>query len=188
MKLFSSLLLPALLGTASALSDATVYLFDGSERPTTSTTPSLTPEQARLVFAQRLGTSQYHGLGDATESTISYINQFGGAHESLFQHPAKDKAAELVLIVEGVSTKAAEAWSSFEPAFTIAKAPSMNANKRLVADLRAQLGLGEAQCEKEDLESAVNPLNPTCWNGRSKIVHFDLTTGMVYILQFDLDS
>jgi len=178
MKLLTSLLLPALIGTASAVSDATVYLFQGDELPNTSNTPSLTPEQARLVFAQRLGTSKYHGLGDASESTISYINQFGGRQESLFLDSAKDKASELVMIVEGVSSKSAkpllDAWSSFKPAFTIAGPPSMNANKRLVADLLEQLGSEDSKCEDQELESAINPLDSTCWNGRSKAIYFDL--------------
>src|SRR2546421_11920297 len=94
--------------SVSAASEATVYLFTGGdERPTTSNPPTLSPEQARLVFAQRLGASQYHGLGDASESTLSYINKFGGHGKSLFQDSVEDKAAELVMIIEGVSTKTA---------------------------------------------------------------------------------
>jgi hypothetical protein len=178
MKLLTSLLLPAFIGAASAATEATVYLFQGEEWPNSSTPPALSPEQARLVFAQRLGTSRYHGLGDASESTISYINQFGGHPDTLFQDAAGDKAAELVMIVEGVPSKAAEpllnAWSSLKPAFTITEAPSMKANKKLVSDLRKQLGSEKKKCNEEDLESAINPLDSTCWNGRSKIIHIDL--------------
>lgn len=178
MKLLTSLLLPVFIGAASAVSDATVYLFQGKEWPNSSNPPSLSPEQARLVVAQRLGTSQYHGLGDASEATISYINKFGGSRGSLFQDAAGDKAAELVMIVEGASSKAAgpllNAWSSFKPAFTITEAPSMTATKRLVSDLRQQLGLDEQKCNVEDLESAINPLDSTCWNGRSKVILFDI--------------
>jgi hypothetical protein len=174
MKLSRSLLLPVIIGAASALSDASVYIFQGGEWPNTSTPPTLTPEQARLVFAQRLGASRYHKLGDADERTLAYINKFGGDGESLF-HDVKDKAAELVLIVEGVSSNTAksllEAYSSLTPAFTISTPPSLSANKRLVDDLHQQCGQGSKACALED---AVNPFNAECWNGKSKIIHFDL--------------
>lgn len=183
MKLSTSLLLPALIGAASATSDAAVYLFQGDDWPNDSNPPSLTPEQARLIFAQRLGTSRYHGLGDASESTLSYINQFGGRQESLFDDSSKDKAAELVLIVEGFSRETAapllKAWSSFKPAFTVAEPPSIFANHNLVVDLQEQYGPEDSKCEDQDLESAINPLDATCWSGRSKVIHFDLSNKMV---------
>jgi len=157
------------------LSDASVYIFQGDEWPNASTPPTLTPEQARLVFAQRLGASRYHKLGDADERTLAYINKFGGNGDSLFHEAGKDKAAELVLIVEGVSSNTAEplleAWSSLTPAFTISAPPSLTANKRLVEDMDQQCGKGSKTCAFED---AVNPFNAECWNGKSKIVHFDL--------------
>merc|ERR1712093_458352 len=93
MKLTTSFLLPLLVGAASAITDASVYIFDAAKRPSTSP-PSLSPEQARLVFAQRLGASQYHGIGDASEVTLSYVNRFGGPQESLFQDKT-DKVAEI---------------------------------------------------------------------------------------------
>jgi hypothetical protein len=180
MKLSTSLLLPILVGTAAALSDASVYIFQKDDSPNTSSAPLLSPEQARLVFAQRLGTSQYHGLGDATEATLSYINKFGGRRESLFENAADDKVPELVLIVEGVSPKTAapllEAWSTIEPAFHIRKAPSMTANKRLVSDLNQQSGQGKQKCELRD---DINPFDAACWNGKSKVVHFDLGSAKV---------
>ncbi|KAL2063249.1 hypothetical protein VTL71DRAFT_5054 [Oculimacula yallundae] len=175
MKLTSSFLLPALIGAVSAATDANVYIFDGARRTATNT-PTLSPEQARLVFAQRLGTSQYHGIGDASESTLSYINEFGGQHESLFQETTEDKAAELVLIVEGVSSETAEPllkeWSQVEPAFTMSQPPSMVANKKLVSDLQKQAGQGGQDCS---FENAINPFGD-CWNGRSNAIHFDLAS------------
>jgi hypothetical protein len=176
MKLSASLLLPALLGAVSAASDATVYLFQGDEWPNTSKPPTLLPEQARLVFAQRLSISQYHGLGDASETTLSYINQFGGRRDSLFEDSTKDKAAELMIIVEGVSSKTAEPllneWSSINPAFTIANPPSLKANKKLFLDLHQQSGQKAHNCPLED---AINPFNEACWNGKSKVMHVDLS-------------
>ena len=175
MKLSISFLLPILLGTASASSNATVYIFQGDEWPNTSKPPTLSPEQARLVFAQRLGVAQYHGLEDASESTLSYINKFGGNRNSLFQDSPKDKARELMLIVEGGSSQTAEpllnAWSSINPTFTIANPPSLKANKKLVGDLNQQSGQKGQNCPFED---AINPFDEACWNGQSKVMHLDL--------------
>ncbi|KAG0651317.1 putative endoplasmic reticulum membrane [Hyphodiscus hymeniophilus] len=177
MKLTSRLLLPALIGAASATSDAKVYLFQGHEWPSTSKPPTLSPEEARLVFAQRLGISQYHGIGDASESAIAHINTFGGRQESIFQDSARDKAAELVLVVQGVSSKTAEpllsAWSSIAPAFTISNPPASKSNLRFVEDLQRQVGQGRACVLADD----INPFNHMCWNGRmTKAIHLNLST------------
>ncbi|TVY51398.1 putative endoplasmic reticulum membrane protein [Lachnellula cervina] len=168
----SATLLPALLGVASAASEpASVYILQASESPS-SNPPTLTPEQARLVIAQRLSISQYHGLGDVSDSTLSYINRFGGQYKaSLFEDAAsQDQATELVLVVEGVSKAQLKNWGSLRPAFTISNPPSPPANKKLVLDLNKQAG------EKEDcaLEDAINPYEVKCWNGKSKVIHFDL--------------
>ncbi|TVY42275.1 putative endoplasmic reticulum membrane protein [Lachnellula occidentalis] len=168
----STTLLPALLGAASAASEAaSVYILQGSESPS-SNPPTLTPEQARLVLAQRLSISQYHGLGDVSDSTLSYINNFGGQQRgSLFEDAAsQDQASELVLVVEGVSKTHLRTWQSLKPAFFMSNPPSSPANKKLALDLNKQAG------EKEDcaLEDAINPFEVKCWNGKSKVIHFDL--------------
>lgn len=171
----STALLPALVATASAASEpASVYIF-GASSANPSNPPSLTPEQARLVFAQRLGVSQFHGLGDVSASTLKYINHFGGRQEeALFGDASRDQAAELVLVVEGVSKKSAEpllsAWESIKPAFTISSPPATSANKKLVLDLNKQAG-EQQECALED---AINPYEVKCWSGKSKVIHFDV--------------
>lgn len=178
MKLSAGLLLPALIGTASAaaaVSDAKVYLFQGQEWPSASNPPTLSPEEARLVFAQRLGVSQYHGIGDASESTLAHINTFGGLQKSIFQDSGRDKAAELVLLVQGVSSKTAEpllsAWSSINPAFKISHAPSPKLNLRLMEDLQRQVG----QVKDCFFEDTINPFNDKCWDGKSKAIFMDVS-------------
>lgn len=175
MKLSAGLFLPALIGAASAVvSDASVYIFQGQEWPSTSNPPTLSPEEARLVFAQRLGVSQYHSIGDASESTLAHINTFGGRQESIFQDSGRDKAAELVLFVQGVSSKTAEpllsAWSSINPAFTISNVPSPKANLRLIEDLQRQVG----QVKGCFFEDTINPFNDKCWDGKTKAIFMDL--------------
>lgn len=169
MKLSARLLLPAVLGAAlvSAFNDGSVFIFQGDEWPNSLNPPTLSPEEARLVFAQRLGVSQYHGIGDASESTLAHINTFGGGQDSIFQDSRQDKAAELVLLVQGVSSRTAkpliDAWSSYKPAFKISNAPSANANQRFIEDLQQQLG----QTKSCPLEDAINPFNDKCWDGKA---------------------
>ncbi|KAH8648088.1 hypothetical protein BGZ60DRAFT_521221 [Tricladium varicosporioides] len=180
MRLSTSLLVPALIGAASATSPASVYIFEGNDQTNPSKAPTLSPEQARLVLAQRLGASQYHGLGDASDSTISYINQFGGKKESLFLDVEQDQTPELVLIVDGMNEATNEAlksaWAStktkISPAFYISSPPPLKANEKLISDLNQQLHQ-EQHCP---IELAINPYENRCWtnDGRSKVVHLDL--------------
>jgi hypothetical protein len=174
MKLLTSLLVPAFIGAASAAVSADVYILQGKESSSPSNPTTLNPEQARLVLAQRLGSSRYHDLSSADETTLSYINQFGGAHESLFEDVPTDKAAELVLIVEGVDKNVAglllDSWGSPRPSFSILSPPSMRENQKLVEDLNKQCG----QAKDCKLEDAINPFDIKCWNGKSKVIHYDL--------------
>ena len=174
MRFSTSLILPVLITAASATPDAVAYLFQGDEILSTSQPPKLSTEQARLVIAQRLGASKYHDLGDASEATLSYINKFGGQPKAIFQDIVSDEAAELVVIVEGVSASSREqlvaAWSSQEPAFTISNPPSMVANLKLREDLSLQVG-DDKSCPLWD---SINPFGADCWSGKSKIIHFDL--------------
>ena len=177
MKLTSRLFVPVLIGATSAALDASVYLFEGHEWPSTSKPPTLSTEEAGLVFAQRLGVSQYHGIGDASESALTYINTFGGRQGSIFQDSGRDKAAELVLVVQDVSSKTAEpllsAWSSITPAFTISNPPTSKSNLRFVEDLQRQVGQGKACVIEDD----INPFNHMCWNGKTtKAIYMNLST------------
>lgn len=177
MRLSSSLLLQALISAASAISDASVYIVQGDKLPEFSTPPTLSPAEARLVFAQRLGVSEYHGLGDASEETLSYINAFGGRQESLFSDLAQDKAAELVVMVEGISSEAAEPilkrWTLNKPEFTISNPPSTSSNIRLATELQAHIGPSSSECS---VEEQINPFQKNCFEGKSKIMHLDLKT------------
>jgi hypothetical protein len=176
MRLPTGLLLPLLAGAASAISDAKVYLFQDDEWSKPSDPPVLSPEDARLVFAQRLGVSQYHSLDDAGEDTLAYINRFGGRQNRLFEAGRRDnKAAELVIFAEGASTKKGEtianAWSSVRPAFTISNPPSSSENLELVLNMERQLGLHKLDCT---FEENIDPRNWPCWKGKSKITQIDL--------------
>lgn len=175
MRLSVGLLLPLFAGATSAVLDAKVYMFQGDEWPNASDPPALSPEETRLVFAQRLGVSQFHSLDDASENTLSYINRFGRRQKQLFEAGGDDKPAELILFVEGTSAENAgpflNAFSSMQPAFTISNPPSSSENLELVFNMDRQLGPDIPECTLED---DVNPSNQRCWKGKSKIIQIDL--------------
>ncbi|QSZ36407.1 hypothetical protein DSL72_006284 [Monilinia vaccinii-corymbosi] len=177
MKLSSSFLLPLLASTACAASDsARAFVFEGQQWPNNQASPpALSPNEARLVLAQRLGVSEFHDVGSVDSSAIKHINKFGGQSRSIFEDAPKDRAAELVMIVEGVSEETAgpllSAWSSIKPAFTISNPPSIRATQKLAGDLELQVG----EAKKCSLDDAINPFADECWSGKSKIMHLDLS-------------
>lgn len=66
--------------------------------------PSISPNTARLLLAQRLGLSQYHSLDDANGATLHILNTFGGKQEQVFRDKEQVGGAEkLLLILDGVS-------------------------------------------------------------------------------------
>lgn len=88
----------------AGFSSAYVYTFDGSlKHQPISEPPLVSPTAARLIFAQRLGLSQYHAIDRADENTIELINRFGGTHDLIFNDRNEGIANQKVLIfVENV--------------------------------------------------------------------------------------
>jgi hypothetical protein len=85
----------------AALPEAYVYLSDGRQQYHTKP-PSISPHEARLLFAQRLGLSSYHSLGDVSESTLEHLNLYGGAQKQLFHEEQWQSLSRLLAVVEGV--------------------------------------------------------------------------------------
>jgi hypothetical protein len=175
MKLPVSLVLPLLIGAAQAASEtAKVYIFQEPEYPTSSTAPTLTPEEARLVIAQRLGVSRYHGLSGVSDDALTYINTFGGPQSQLFTNDAQEGRSQLVLLIDnvtpGLAMRYEEVWAPIQPAFKILNPPSRTANLELVRDLHEQNPsiAGGRTCT---IGQNINPFNEQCWPGRSKILH-----------------
>lgn len=110
MRLSGSFVAPSLLGLAAAAApQARVFVqdLDAPAHLGTQTAPTLSPDTARLVFAQRLGLSQYHSLKHTDDDTIQYINDFGGSRHQLFDDDQfGDEAKHVMLVVEGVKDTA----------------------------------------------------------------------------------
>lgn len=83
----------------AASPEAHVYLNAGSHdkggKP-----PSISASDARLLFAQRLGLSQYHSLGDVDEKTLRLLNEYGDWPKSLLRSVQDPR--RLLVLVEGV--------------------------------------------------------------------------------------
>ena len=101
--LLGFLWLSSALEACTVAAEAFVYT---SDVPLSSNaeTPSISPNTARLLFAQRLGLSQYHSLEGADESTLDILNTYGGKQQQLFTHEEHTRSNDrLLLIVEGVT-------------------------------------------------------------------------------------
>jgi hypothetical protein len=171
MKLSKSLLLPAVLGTASAaLDSADVYLLQGKEWPSQSTPPTLSPGTAALVVAQRLGISQYYNLDDATDEALNHINTFGGSQHQLFSNNVENDARpQLLLMIDKAPSAAVDAFKKVNPAFKISSPPSDSASVQFLSDVQAQIGRS-AVANSCSLEDRTNPFMGSCWNGKTSVV------------------
>ena len=97
--LWASAALEAYTVTGKAL----LYTSESWSRQAPVEPPSISPQTARLLLAQRLGLSRYHSLQDADERTLEVLNTHGGEQQQIFAPEETLQAAEkLLLIVEGV--------------------------------------------------------------------------------------
>ena len=103
MKLLAGFLWTA-LGACSVAAEALIYTSDVPPPASRAGTPSISPNTARLLLAQRLGLSQYHSLEDADESTLDVLNTYGGKQQQLFTHEEHIRSNDrLLLVVDGVT-------------------------------------------------------------------------------------
>lgn len=87
--------------TYAASPEALIYTFPESSHGQ-SRTPTISPNDARLLFAQRLGLSEYHSLGDVDQETLELLNVYGGQQKSIFDDAPKDGPRRLLLFIDGV--------------------------------------------------------------------------------------
>jgi hypothetical protein len=73
--------------------------------------PTVSPETARLIIAQRLGLSRFHSIEHADAETIRHINEFGGRQPKLFGEEDADRSrAHLLVWVENAEQDEATGW------------------------------------------------------------------------------
>jgi hypothetical protein len=177
MRLPASLVLPLLVAAGQAASEpAKVYILQKPEFPTSSTIPTLTPEEAKLVIAQRLGSSQLYSLSDASDDALAHINAFGGPQKRLFANDDQDERSQLLIVIENVTPEVAaryqKEWAPIKPAFEISTPPSKTANERLISDVSEEKPSMEFNPECRITRNDV-PSNKRCWPGKSKTLQFN---------------
>ncbi|KAG7152139.1 hypothetical protein HYQ46_012035 [Verticillium longisporum] len=139
----------ALAGFTSALQPADVYILQ-SKQASTSETPSLPRQVARLILLQRLAPEAWtDSLNDipedvTTETAVSYINRFGKSPQPLFDNKATSEPSQLLVMLEGISTEDAKSLKKTlkgsSPAFEVNDAPSSVANHNLAQSDMASAG------------------------------------------------
>ncbi|KAK7545535.1 hypothetical protein IWX49DRAFT_563483 [Phyllosticta citricarpa] len=154
MKLPLSFTVSSLLGlvvpVVSSASLGHVYLHDLSAPPANrDTAPTLTPDTARLIFAQRLGLSQYHNIKTIDNDAVRYINDFGGDRHRLFgQDQLVDESKQVMVVVEGVKggagmTDPTKLQSNadeiaLDSSFSVSNPPTAEDDSRLLQDFMIQ--------------------------------------------------
>ncbi|KAK8162674.1 hypothetical protein IWX90DRAFT_436044 [Phyllosticta citrichinensis] len=154
MKLPHSFAAPSLLGLVvplvSSASLGHVYLHDLSAPPANlDAAPALTPDTARLIFAQRLGLSQYHNIKTVDNDAVQYINDFGGDRHRLFgQDQFVDDRKQVMVVVEGVkggeckvktlSLQANADGTALDSSFSVSNPPTVEDDSRLLQDFMIQ--------------------------------------------------
>ena len=107
MKLSGGVLFALLTSYAAATAAPSghVFVFDPvRDHAAPTQAPSLSPEAARLILAQRLGVSQYHSIEDVeNEDLISHLNEYGGTQELFADDRTQDRSyAHALVWIEGI--------------------------------------------------------------------------------------
>ncbi|CAN8101525.1 unnamed protein product [Discula destructiva] len=173
MRLLNRLALAGLAGLASAATSdpAEVYILSkSSTSSSSSSTPQLPRHLAKQIFVQRLGGDINFSDLESTydiDDAVSHITQYGKAPKPLFGDAASaaDVApSQLLIVFEGVTEENSKELrrqlkdQSSSPAFTVADAPSAQANARLID---VELSGFSKSC---DMAAAINPYD-SCWDG-----------------------
>ncbi|ROT39645.1 hypothetical protein SODALDRAFT_331754 [Sodiomyces alkalinus F11] len=172
----------ALAGLTTALQPqpADVYLLQ-SKPASSSEAPSIPRQLARLVLLQRLapegGVGSLDEIPDglSDERAVVYLNQFGKAPQPLFDDAAASEPSQLLIMLEGITAEAGqklkEALSGLFPAFRVSDTPSSVANRDFIQQDLLLAGVSKSECE---LETAINPLEEECFDGKASVASFDV--------------
>ncbi|KAJ9669100.1 hypothetical protein H2201_000926 [Coniosporium apollinis] len=194
MKLSISLAASALLSTAVARTSGPaglVYTYDpaDSHSHAASDPQSVTPETARLIFAQRAGLSHSYSLQDAGEREIQQINELGSPRQQLFGGEPEDEGRRIFVLVDGVQDM--NDFFKNPPkgvkSFKIPDAPSAECNKRLYDEFESQAGsLPWAQdWRREDIIIPIDRMMIVSLNKEPVSLSHIATPGRITLMHFD---
>lgn len=94
--------LKSLLLLASVVSADVARVFLSGHSESQAEPRTLSPSDARLVIARRLGLSDFHSLRDANDATIEALNLLSGKPQPLFNgNNQVDPVPKAIFVVEG---------------------------------------------------------------------------------------
>ncbi|KAF2869525.1 hypothetical protein BDV95DRAFT_498359 [Massariosphaeria phaeospora] len=143
MKLSWSFIASSLYCSAAASQLGHVYIHDSVPNAAPQSPPSVTPETARLILAERLGLSYFHSIESSNDEAIQQINAYGGRQPRLRLLGGGDAGrtkAQVLIWVDDVEdvNDIIQAPSSYSTAFTISSPPLAPDNDRLIQDFILQ--------------------------------------------------
>ena len=172
-------LVSALAGLSVASQQAAkVYMLPN---PDDDSNPSIPSSVARLIFAQRfdpltseLSTDSLPKNVDKYD-TLSWINQYGKAPQSLFSDESASSSKQLLIFLEGMTEDQlsdTENTLGKKPSFTISDPPcSKGVDKWISQDLRQAGVTNKALCT---LEAAKNTNDKKCWSGDNAVLRYNV--------------
>ncbi|KAL8955303.1 MAG: hypothetical protein Q9183_006701, partial [Haloplaca sp. 2 TL-2023] len=156
MRLSASLTWATCLSALQAVaSPAYIYVTGSTDKATPQT---LSPVNARLLLARRLGLSKYHSLENAEDSTLKILNDYGGEQRTLLSEEEQWSGDRRNLVVVddvedldgeytqhslqvGPYTESAPALVASiksKPVFTMPQSPQASDNLQFMKDLDKQ--------------------------------------------------
>ncbi|KAB8611426.1 hypothetical protein FH972_025931 [Carpinus fangiana] len=151
-----SLLAPLLLAAPAAARLAHVYIADPN--PSSASVPSFSASTARLIFARRLGLSQFHSLTqeDAHGEAIPALNVYGGVSDGLFGSKSAAPSRSLVFVegYEDHNEILPEELIKNTMRFSIDAVPTPQENAKLIQDLQDQHTVLRAQQTQSSFSSS----------------------------------
>lgn len=172
---------------AAAQHAAEVYILPA---PESASSTSISPSTARLILLQRLASNgkgpSFSDVPDDSdpEDLMSLMNTFAKESFQLFADEERVFPNQLVVMLEGMTDaqfKEIGIALEAQPAFTIPNPPSADAHETLVKNDFYNVGITNAH--KCSLDQVINPLEETCWSGKSTVAKYDVSKviGMAFL-------
>lgn len=103
MQLFTPVWLGACLASGVLASSGRVFLWDSARTVAHGLdVPSVDPETARLILAQRLGLEQFHSIPEDDGQALDLLNRFGVAGSLFETTRSASRHPRALIVIEGL--------------------------------------------------------------------------------------
>ena len=102
MKVSSTIVWASTAYTVSAAANEAYVCTSDKTHPSSDSPRIISPGTARLAFAQRLGLSQYHDIGDAEDQVFEVLNELPGVRPQLFTDEEPEPFPRVLTIINDV--------------------------------------------------------------------------------------